>query len=90
MKKIMLLILFSFFGLASKIVFAQNDTVKVGVYVLNLTDFNLNDESFSIDLWAWYHYVNDSIDPIETIEFINSAEVDMSNQDLEKVNNVKK
>ena len=51
---------------------AQPQQVKVGVYLMNLYDLNMDEHSFYADFYIWFKWKGD-IDPTE-IEFVNSIE----------------
>lgn len=63
--------------------FSQPDTIKIGAYINSLYDLNLSEESFSVDLWMWYLYKNDSLDPLRTVDIINAKELNTSLDDIE-------
>lgn len=56
----------------------QPDTVKIGVFVNDIYDINLNDNSFSIQCWVWFNYSNPELNPLESLEIPNAKEVDYS------------
>jgi len=51
---------------------AQPQQVRVGVYLMNLYDLNMDEHSFYADFYIWFKWKGD-IDPTE-IEFVNSIE----------------
>lgn len=55
----------------SKII-AQPQQARVGVYLMNLYDLNMDEHSFYADFYIWFKWKGD-IDPTE-IEFVNSIE----------------
>lgn len=59
--------------------FAQPDTIKVGVFVTDLYDLNLSEKHFNADFWLWFNYADSSLAPLETIELPRAREV---NKDL--------
>lgn len=84
MKKFLILILFivSFSGAASASV--QKDTCYVGMYILSLTDFKIDDASFKADFWVWFIYNNDSLKIQDAIEIPSAKTVEFSNFSTEK------
>jgi len=57
---------------------AQPDTVKIGAFINDLYDINLNEKSFSTQFWVWFNYRNHDLHPLETLEIPNAKEVDCS------------
>lgn len=51
---------------------AQPQQARVGVYLMNLYDLNMDEHSFYADFYIWFKWKGD-IDPTE-IEFVNSIE----------------
>jgi len=51
---------------------AQPQQVRVGVYLMNLYDLNMDEHSFYADFYVWFKWKG-NIDPTE-IEFVNSIE----------------
>ena len=80
-----LLFLYLIFGL-SLLVCSQNgkDTVQAGVYLKSLYDFNSSTFSYDVDLWMWFKYTNESLNPLKTTEIANAKKYDYSNQSVEK------
>ena len=66
----------------------QIDTCKAGVYLKALYDFNSSEFSYDLDLWMWFEYKNDSINPLKTIEIANAKNYEYSNPSIEKRNNI--
>lgn len=66
---IIVLFLFCF---AVNPVAAQPQQARVGVYLMNLYDLNMDEHSFYADFYIWFKWKGD-IDPTE-IEFVNSIE----------------
>lgn len=83
MKKIPGLILFCLLFF-SNISFAQKDTCKIGMYVLSLSDFKIDDQSFKADFWIWFIYDNDSLVMKDAIEIMNAKSTEFSNYSIEK------
>ena len=54
------------------------DTVKIGAFINDIYDINLNDKSFSIQFWVWFNYSKPELKPLETLEIPNAKEVDYS------------
>jgi len=84
MKKLILLILIivSFSTAASAS--GNKDTCYVGMYILSLTDFKIDDQSFKADLWIWFVYDNDSLKIQDAIEIPDAKSVEFSNFSSEK------
>lgn len=68
----------------SNISFAQKDTCKIGMYVLSLSDFKIDDQSFKADFWIWFIYDNDSLVMKDAIEIMNAKSTEFSNYSIEK------
>lgn len=84
MKKLILIIfILTTLGFA-KNSFAQKDTCLVGMYILSLTDFKIDDQSFKADFWLWFVYDNDSLKLQDAIEITNAKTVEFSNFATEK------
>ncbi|MBV6442293.1 MAG: hypothetical protein EPGJADBJ_04003 [Saprospiraceae bacterium] len=66
------LFLFCLFSFGSFHAAAQPQQVRVGVYLMNLYDLNMDEHSFYADFYIWFKWKGD-IDPTE-IEFVNSIE----------------
>jgi hypothetical protein len=79
----MLILLVVAFNSTSK-VFAQKDTCYVGMYILSLTDFKIDDASFKADFWIWFIYDNDSLKIQDAIEIPHSKSIEFSNFSKEK------
>lgn len=60
------------------------DTVKTGVYLKSLYDFNSSAFSYDVDLWMWFSYQRDSLSPLKTVEISNAKTYSYSNQSIEK------
>lgn len=80
-------------GLITFVIFSGNtsaqskvDTVRAGVYLKSLYDFNSSNFSYDVDLWMWFIYTNDSLLPLKTIEIANAKKYDYANQSVEKRN----
>ena len=73
-----------FWGLTG--LFAQKDTVKVGLFVTNLYDFDLADGSYVTEFWTWSLYKNDSLSFETTQEITKSKKTAFSNYNVEKKN----
>ena len=67
---------------------SQVDTVKIGAYITTIYDIKLNDESYNIDFWLWFHYKNDSLNPLKTIEIVNAKESVVSYDHIQVKNKV--
>ena len=64
------------------------DTCKAGVYLKALYDFNSSEFSYDVDLWMWFLYKNDSLNPLKTIEISNAKSYEYSNISIEKSNGI--
>lgn len=78
MRKLFLLFFFT------QVSFAQKETVKVGVFVTNLYDFNLADGSYVAEFWTWSLYKNNNLSFKESQEISNSKKITFSNFLLQK------
>ena len=65
----------------------NRDTIKAGVYLKSLYDFNASTFSYDVDLWMWFKYKSDSLNPLKSIEIANAKKYDYSNQSVEKRDN---
>jgi hypothetical protein len=74
----------------SRVLFSQSskDTCKTGIYLKSLYDFNSSAFSYDVDLWMWFHYNNDSINPLKSIEISNAKEYEYLNSTIEKKRNI--
>ena len=61
-----------FFFLSSQVQAAAPQEVRVGVYLMNLYDLNMDEHSFYADFYVWFKWKG-KIDPTN-IEFVNSIE----------------
>lgn len=59
--------------------FAQKETVKVGIFVTNLYDFNLADGSYVAEFWTWSLYKNNTFSFKESQEVSNAKKITFSN-----------
>ncbi|MFC4262784.1 hypothetical protein ACFOWM_07850 [Ferruginibacter yonginensis] len=50
----------------------SRDSIKVGVFITNLYDFNIAGKSFKADFWIWYLHKNDSLKTLGTCELPQS------------------
>jgi hypothetical protein len=48
------------------------DTVRIGVYIISLYDLNFPANQLNLDFYVWYHFKNDSLNPVETFELVNA------------------
>lgn len=64
------------------------DTVKIGAFINDIYDINLNDKSFSIQFWVWFNYGKSELKPLETLEIPNAKEVDYSLDFTEEKNGI--
>lgn len=86
MRKLLLSIVFIFFAINISYSQKSVDTVRTGVYLKSLYDFNSSNFSYDVDLWMWFTYKNDSLNPLKTIEISNAKRYDYSNSSIEKRN----
>jgi hypothetical protein len=54
------------------------------MYVLSLSDFKIDDQSFKADFWIWFIYDNDSLVMKDAIEIMNAKSTEFSNYSIEK------
>lgn len=73
-----------FFTFLTNNSYAQKDTCKIGMYVLSLSDFKIDDQSFKADFWLWFIYDNDSLVMKDAIEVMNAKSTEFSNYSIEK------
>lgn len=57
---------------------AQPDTVKMGVFINDIYDINLSEQSFSAQFWVWFNYRNPELKPLETLEITNAKSLENS------------
>lgn len=62
------------------------DTIRTGIYLKALYDFNSSDFSYDADLWMWFIYSTDSLQPLKTIEISNAKKYEYQNKSIEKRN----
>lgn len=63
---------------------AQADTVRIGVFVNDIYDVNLSEQSFSAQFWVWFNYTNPDLKPLESLEIPNAKAVDYHLEFLEE------
>lgn len=83
MKNIITLIIFLFiskYSLSKEI----PDTIRTGIYLKSLFDFNSSAFSYDVDLWMWFKYKNDSLNPLRSIEIANAKKYDYVEPSVEK------
>lgn len=64
------------------------DTVKVGIYITNLYDFDLADGSFVAEFWTWSLHNNDNLSFKDTQEVIKAKKTICSNFATQKKANL--
>lgn len=64
------------------------DTVATGIYLKSLYDFNSSAFSYDVDLWMWFIYKKDSLNPLKTIEIANAKNYAYSNSSIERRNDL--
>ncbi len=74
--------------LISTTIFAQKDSVQVGMFITNLYDFDLANNCYTTEFWAWSIYKNPKYNFKDNQEISNSKTVATSNYLLEKKDNV--
>ena len=57
----------------------QPDLVKVGIYITRLDNFNLKQKSFDASFWLWSITPNDVSSRLDSVEFVNSEAIKLSN-----------
>src|SRR5262249_32908244 len=77
MKKLWILVVVGA-GLYARVLRAQADTARVGVFVLSLYNFDLADKSYTTDFWIWLNHDIDSISFANSIEIPNAKETSFS------------
>src|ERR1035437_5422980 len=87
MKKIIFIITPLIF--LSQFLFSQSkpDTVRTGIYLKSLYDFNSSEYSYDVDLWMWFDYSNDSLKPLCNIEIANAKKYDYLEPSVERRGN---
>jgi len=60
------------------------DTIRTGVYLKSLYDFNSSAFSYDVDLWMWFIYKKDSLVPLKTVEIANAKKYEYTNVSIEK------
>lgn len=58
---------------------SAKDSVKVGIYITNLYDFNLADGSFVAEFWTWSLHNNDNLSFKDTQEVIKAKKTVCTN-----------
>jgi hypothetical protein len=64
------------------------DTVKIGVYIISLHNFNYHEKEFSMRFWLWALYKNPEFDFKTQIEVPNAKNVEKSDIIIDTVNNM--
>jgi hypothetical protein len=54
---------------------AGPDIVKVGAYINDIQQLDLQSHSYNVDLYVWFKWTNPEINPATTLEFMNSFEL---------------
>lgn len=54
---------------------AAPERVEVGAYVNDVQSIDLKLHSYAVDLYLWFRWTDRTIDPTETLEFINPSEL---------------
>lgn len=67
-------IVIAHFALPMSVSAAEPDEVRVGVYVNNIQEVDLQDHSFALDYYIWFRWTNPDIDPSATAEVMNPYE----------------
>jgi hypothetical protein len=62
---------------------SQRDTVRAGVYLRSLYNFNSSDFSYDVDLWMWFNYKNPALHPLRTIEVANAKRYEFADTSVE-------
>ncbi len=57
---------------------AQPDTVKIGAFINDIYDINLEEKSFSAQFWVWFNYKKHDLNPLESLEIPNAKSVENS------------
>jgi hypothetical protein len=60
------------------------DTIRTGIYLKALYDFNSSAFSYDVDLWMWFKYSNDSLNPLKGIEIANAKKYEYLEASIEK------
>lgn len=70
----------------SLVSFSQHyvDTIRTGIYLKSLYDFNSSSFSYDVDLWMWFKYTNDSLNPLKGIEIANAKNYEYLKPNMEK------
>ena len=50
-------------------------TVRVGAYINDVQQLDLQTHSYTVDMYLWFEWCDESIDPSRTLEFLNSYEL---------------
>ena len=68
------------------ILFSQNkiDTIRSGIYLKSLYDFNSSAYYYDVDLWMWFNYSSDSLNPLKEIEIANAKQYSYLEPSIEK------
>jgi hypothetical protein len=76
-----------FFCLLTSLTTAQ-DTVKVGLFITNLYDFDIAGGSFTTEFWTWSLYQNDSLNFESSQEITNSKRSQFASYSLANTGNI--
>jgi len=64
------------------------DSVRIGVYIFSVYDLNFPANQLNLNFYVWYHYKDDSLNPIQTFELINAKSYEKTgelNEDYDTV-----
>ncbi|XGV98030.1 MAG: hypothetical protein ACAF41_03650 [Leptolyngbya sp. BL-A-14] len=61
---------------------AQPQTCRLGAYLVGLHDFDLAKKSFNSDFWVWSVCPSKDLKPLESMDFIDSKKIVLSNSSL--------
>jgi hypothetical protein len=86
MKKIIFLILILLLLKLNSFSQSKPDTIRAGIYLKSLYDFNSSAFSYDVDFWMWFIYKNDTLKPLQRIEIANAKKYDYSDMSIEKRN----
>ena len=64
----------------------QKDTIKLGVFITSLYDFDLNQNSFKCDFWLWSVYKNQKMDFAKQVEVTNTKNIGFDFTKVDKLN----
>ena len=61
----------------------KTDTIRTGIYLKSLYDFNSSAFSYDVDLWMWFKYDRDTLKPLSSVEISNAKKYEFTSTSIE-------